>query len=401
MTRPSSTGLASILLLLLSVAAGCSSTTIETRSAPGDDANQGLGDDAGGGAGDDGGATDADAGHTFVTPPPLGTIPNQGGPIVASPEIVTVTWSGDPIAADLEAFDDWFTASPTWATMMSEWGVGPGTHGGTWRVPTPAPAVLDDTAIQKILSDAFDAGSLPLPNGSRIYTIYPPAGTTVQSFGSEGCTSFQAYHYAYTAKNALAIYAVTPRCDGGAQEGMSPLDYVTWGQSHEVMEASSDPKYDQPAWRLDTQSASAPFPGENADLCVGHPTKIDGHMITRNWSNVAVTKGERPCVPAPPGPMFGAFADPPEITLAPGTSTKVTVRLYATAAMPAFQIMPFPTSKDLSAKLDAKTGNDGDVLTLTVSASSSYVEVPGENVVELYAETNDYNTRRGLIVHAK
>ena len=388
--------------LFLGCAAGCHSVVVD-RAASGDDDTGSItsGDAAGGGSGDD---TDAgaDAGHTFVTPPPLWQVPNQGGPVVAHPEVVTVTWASDPIAADLEAFDDWFTPSATWSTMMAEWGVGPGTHGGSWRVPTAAPATLDDAAIQKLLSDAFTAGSLPPPNGSRVYAVYPPSGTTVTSFGT-GCVDFQAYHYAFTAASGQrAVYAVTPRCDGGAQAQMTPIDWTTWGQSHEIMEATSDPEADHPAWRLDVQSATAPFTGENADLCVQQPAKIDGHMITRNWSNVAAKTGQRPCVPAPSGPDFGAFADPGEITLAPGGTAKVTVRLYTTAAMATLAVAAYPYSPALTATLDRSHGNDGDVLTLTVKASSSWTEIDGQNVVQLSAYAADgYMTRRGLVVHAK
>jgi hypothetical protein len=165
------------------------------------------------------------------------------------------------------------------------------------------------------------------------------------------------------------------------------------------MEAASDPDWKHPAWRIDQQTLATPELGENADLCTGHPTKIEGHEVTRNYSNVAAMAGQRPCVPAPDGPMFGAFADPPEITVQPGASATVKVRLYSTAPMAPFKLRALPRSKDLTATLDVSSGQNGSVATLTLAASASWIETPGANLVDLYAIISGYQTRRNLIVH--
>jgi hypothetical protein len=334
----------------------------------------------------------------------LPLIPNQGGPVIASPEVVTVTWQGDSIASDLVAFDAWMVASPFFATMMAEWGVGPGTHGGALAIATPAPLVLDDTAIRALLQDAITQGTVMPANGSRIYTIYPPAGTTVQNFGQDGCTAFQAYHSSFTANlpaggTALAVYAVTPRC--APTQGMTPTDYTTWGASHEVMEASSDPNALAPAWVITKQTPETPQLGENADLCTGHPMKVDGHMVTRNYSNVAALAGERPCVPALPGPMFGAFTSPGSVDVVKGGSSTVPLYLYASGPLPAFKVVVLPLDPALHAKLDKSMGSDGDVLSLTISADANYVENPGQNLVELATVSSGYPTYRFVVVHAK
>jgi hypothetical protein len=334
-----------------------------------------------------------------VSPPPLPIIPNQGGPIIASPEIVTLTWMSDPIAADLEAFDDWEVTSTFWKDLMGEWGVGPGTHLAHYRNPSPAPAVLDEAAVQTLINDAVGAGAIPSPAPSRIYTIYPPSGTTVTQSGLySGCIDFQAYHSSFDFSGTLAIYAVAPRCS--ATQGFSATDYTTWGMSHEVMEASSDPNFRNPAWLINKQSLATPELGENADLCAGHPTKIEGHEVTRNYSNVAARAGDRPCVPAPAGPMFGVFPDPAEVTIAPGGSATVTLRLYSTAPMPAFNLRAVARSNQLVVSLSKKSGTNGDTVTLMLLAGGNWIETPGANLVDLYAFTSDYTTRRDLIVHA-
>jgi hypothetical protein len=124
-------------------------------------------------------------------------------------------------------------------------------------------------------------------------------------------------------------------------------------------------------------------------------------MITRNWSNVAAKAGDRPCVPAPPGPMFGMFADGGEITLAPGKTTTVKLHAYASGSLPAFSVIAYGLDQNLTATLSAKTAGDGDELTLTVTASADYVEQPGANLIYLFAKGKDYTTKRHLIVHSK
>jgi hypothetical protein len=344
-----------------------------------------------------------DAGTTFTPAahPPLPIIPSQGGPIVLHPEVITITWASDPIAPDLEAFDDWMVASSFWKDLMSEWGVGPGTHGKSYRVPTPAPATLDDAAVQALIANAIATSDLPPPSADRIYAVYPPAGTEVTNFGAVGCQGFQAYHYSFTpaGASALAVYAITPRC--ASTQGMTPLDYTTWGMSHEIMEAASDPDWAHPAYVIQDQSLLTPEPGENADLCTGHPTRIDGHMVTRNWSNVAAKNGDRPCAPATPGPGFGLYADPGEVAIAPGETVTVKVRAWSGAPMPRFKVIAYAASGELTAKLGGTSAENGDELTMTLTASASFAADPAANLVYLVAADGDYTTRASLIVHGK
>lgn len=382
-------------------AVACSSSD---SSVTHDGANTDAGADAV--ASGDAGALPVDAGRP--PPPPLELVPNHGGPIVKSPELVTITWKGDPIAQDLVAFDTWLPGSQFFTTLMAEWGVGAGTHGGAYVVDAPAPATLAESDIATLITTAATSGLVPPPNGSRIYMIYPPSGTVVTNAGFPGCSGFQAYHssfqYAGEGGTQLAIYAATPRC--ASTSGMTPLDFTTWGSSHEVMEAASDPDYNNPAWVINAQTSATPQPGENADLCTGHPVKVEGHEVTRNYSNVAAKADQRPCVPALPGPMFGIYANPAEVVVKPGTLVKVTLYAYANGPMDAWQPIVYASDPNLTAKLDKKSVKDGDTLTLTLTASKSYNEGDGANVVGLYAlaGTNTvvgYQTVRPLVVHSK
>ncbi len=345
------------------------------------------------------GGTDA---STRPAPPPLELIPNNGGPIIKSPELVTVTWKGDDIAANLVAFDTWLPTSSLFTTMMAEWGVGAGLYGGAYSIDAVAPANMDDSAIQAVITDAINQGKVPAANGSRIYMIYPPKGTVVTTFGT-GCTDFQAYHgsfqYAGEGGTALAVYSVTPRC--ADTFGMTPTDFTTWGASHEVMEASSDPDSQNPTWVILNQTPSTPQPGENADLCAGHPSKVEGHMVTLNYSNAAAKAGARPCVPAPAGPMFGIYSDLADVTVPPGTSVEIPIYAYADGPLPAFSVSAYASTTALTVTLGAKTAKAGDTLTLKIAASSAFTAAPGENIVSLYANSAGYGVTREIIAKRK
>lgn len=351
----------------------------------------------------------SDAGATDFVPaphPPFPVIPNQGGPIVAHPEIVTITWSSDALAPDLEAFDGWLVASSFWSTMMAEWGVGAGTHGGAYRVPTAAPATIAESDVAQIIEAAIVAGKVPPPSPSRIYTLYPPAGTVVTNGGVEGCTGFQAYHSSFftsvgsDAGDALAIYAITPRCS--QTQGMSAKDFTTWGMSHEVMEASTDPDYRRPTFVIDAQTPETPETGENADLCTGHPMREGGFMVTRNWSNVAASKGQSPCVPAPPGPSFGVFADPNVVRIAKGTSVDVPLHVWSDGPTAPLRLGTFALDPSLKASISPGTAKNGDTVTLTLTATATQSNTLGMNLVYLYATGGDgYSTRSAIIIRPK
>jgi hypothetical protein len=83
--------------------------------------------------------------------------------------------------------------------------------------------------------------------------------------------------------------------------------------------------------------------------------------------------------------MFGAFADPVEVHVAPGTSTSVTLHAYATGVMPPLPLEALPGSPELTATLDKSKVSNGDQVNLSLTASASYVEYPGSNIVRVYA----------------
>ncbi len=349
----------------------------------------------------DGGAPKSDAAvdATAFTPaphPPQLVLPNQGGKILAAPEIVTVTWPGDPLAAELAAFDDWIGKSSYWTTIAGDYGVGAATHPATFVAPAAAPAALDDADVQQLLLDAIANGTLRAPTAGSIYTVYPPAGTTVTSFGAAGCQDFQAYHFStVTPGGTPVVYAVTPRC--AFTQKLAPIDHVTWGSSHEIVEAATDPFYAAPAYRQDDPAAGQM--GENADLCTGFPLRIENHTVTANWSIKAAKADERPCVPASPGPMFGVATPSTTPSLAKGASTDLPVTLYSNAPMAAFEVFAYAETEAVTATLSKKSGENGDALTLHVKANATAPS--GDVRAYLYAQTADYHTTSSFRVRIK
>jgi hypothetical protein len=226
--------------------------------------------------------------------------------------------------------------------------------------------------------------------------VYPPAGTTVTSFGSAGCQDFQAYHFAtVTPGGTPVVYAVTPRC--AFTQKLAPIDHVTWGSSHEIVEAATDPFYDAPAYRQDDPAAGQM--GENADLCTGFPLRIENHTVTANWSIKAAKADERPCVPASPGPMFGVAAPSTTPSLAKGASIDLPVTLYSNAPMGAFEVFGYAETEAVTATLSKKSGENGDEVTLHVKANAAAPS--GDVRVYLYAQTADYHTTSSFRVRVK
>ena len=125
-------------------------------------------------------------------------------------------------------------------------------------------------------------------------------------------------------------YAVAARCPAVSTFSARSTSR-TWAASHELAETVTDPDIVNNAWRLLYNPSTpwiAPFGGEIGDLCEGYPLRINNYVITALYSNAAASAGQRPCVPAPAGPMFAATADPQQISLpeGPGVDVAITIR---------------------------------------------------------------------------
>jgi len=270
--------------------------------------------------------------------------------------------------------------------------VSPLTYATSVAVKDPAPTTTTDTDIATWLASQLD-GTHPewgTPDESTIYAVVYPRGTTVSLQGSSTCASSPAYHDEITLKSGVNIpYAVLTRCD--PFQGLSGLDFVTAGLSHEIVETATDPYYETgPAFMQPTKWELwyALTGGELADMCTLSPTvyfKPDDlpYTVQRSWSNVAAQAGQDPCVPAPSGAYVGAAARLPDrvkgayggqdlnvegVKLAKGQTTTLEIDLFSDTATDPFTVSVAGfTPGTLTVKLDKTQGKNGDKITATVT----------------------------------
>jgi hypothetical protein len=266
----------------------------------------------------DAGLADAgqDAGFIIAPHQVPPQVTKNTGPVIAAPKLLIATFPNEPLAADLETFAQGIGATAYWAATTFEYGVGPATFSRSVHVAAAAPATITDVQVQAWLTAQLD-GTHPEwgpVDPTTLYTIVYPAGTVVTRDGSSTCQATPAYHLETQVAGGIRVaYAVIARCD--PIFGLSGIDYLTAGLSHEWIETATDPfyfndpAYDGPlakytGWTLVNG-------GELADMCTMAATaylKPTGFPFTvqRSWSNAAAMAGHDPCVPAVGAPYVGA-----------------------------------------------------------------------------------------------
>jgi hypothetical protein len=281
---------------------------------------------------------------------------------------------------------------------------------------TPAPAMtVDDSTIQSWLAQEIAANALPLPTADTVYVLYYPTGTTItlslNGANLTSCADFGGYHSEAAYNQTHIVYAVIPRCGN--------LAAVTGAASHELIEASTDPHpFTGPAYdqvdEADFEWQLAVGGGEVADMCAQFPGVLTQfaslpYTVQRSWSNLAITMGHDPCVPALPGEVY--FQSQPQVSelvqaganqirgvkIPVGQTGHVPLALYSDGATSG----PWSVSvKDLSVinggpttmtfTLSSSTGNAGDVLDLAIQVVAASQNNLGTYIVasELGQQTN-------------
>jgi hypothetical protein len=343
---------------------------------------------------------DADAAQP-VPRPPAPQVQNQGGPVLATPRVVPIFFANDAMQGQVEDFLQKLASSTYWTATTSEYGVGPLTVASSIVVSDPPPAVIDTAGIEAWLAAYLDG------NPNDLFAIFYPTSTTVSdaTFGTS-CKDFNGFHY-QGVKNTQIVYAVLPRCpSAGALTG---VDALTASLSHELVEAATDPLLETaPAWSFtDVDHLIWSYlPGaEVADMCDLEPQSfqrlVGPYVVQRSWSNASARAGHDPCVPVLSEPYFNAapvLNAKQQITfnsqvlttnglqLAVGESKTIAVRLFSDAPTSDWSVDAIDTSQPPSFGFswDAQTGNDGDVLHLTITRNSS---VSSEIALESHAGT--------------
>jgi hypothetical protein len=379
-------------------------------------------------AGDDGGLDEAgfDASGVDDAMYPAFTyevpqVNDYGAAVLSSAVFVPIVFPGDPLAAQIDAFMSAIGPSDYWATVGTEYGVGPATSTGLVRESAPPAPNLTDAEIQQFLAQAIatdprylalgpdtDAGIMTAnpaatPPAGVLYVLFYPAATTIsQPTLGESCGAFGGYHSAFNLTNgAVVTYAVIPRC--AMFNGESGLDAVTATTSHELIEAATDPDpnvasylgtdTDHFVWELTLGS------GEVADMCSFlldanlHPQEalLSAYLVQRIWSNQAALNGQDPCVPTVGSGAY--FNTVPEATEQPfvdqgqtfqtlatqipvGQTATVTLDLVSSAPTDgpwSVEVLDYGVAYNNPAILDLKilgatAGENGQTLTLQIKA---------------------------------
>jgi hypothetical protein len=258
-------------------------------------------------------------------PPPPQVI-TGGGPVLSSPKIVPIYFSNDDAGevAQIQSFITAVGSTSYWTSSLAEYGVGAAVALPAVMLTETATGQLDDNAIQTWLAGKLNAAdpAFPAADANTVYSIhYPSAVTIVQQDPLAGgtiasCTAFGGYHNSLTLDanhNGMPVaYAVIPRCQSFG--GLQGIDAVTGAESHELIEASTDPyPMTNPAWvetdELHLYWDLAVGGGEIGDMCAQDPeafTQFPGLPFTvqRVWSNKAALAGHDPCVPEIPGEVY-------------------------------------------------------------------------------------------------
>jgi hypothetical protein len=350
---------------------------------------------------------DLDAGPDVTERPDVGypgphpaapKVESYGGPVLDKPVVVPIYFGADPFKADLDKFLAALPGSSWWKTTTSEYGVGDIAIGSPVILSEDAPTQTTSDAIEAWLADKLDGThpEFPAVDKNNIYVIIYPEKTVISqpNFGTS-CQSYGGYHFETKTKTGKEIvYSVIPRCTTFGE--FKGIDAVTTTISHELAEAATDPlAVTNPAYAIvdnDHVIWNVTPLGEVGDMCTyepqNYPRLVAGFPVTKIWSNASAAAGHDPCVPILQGdvyfnsaPVFtdkvtaniyGTKVPTKGVQVPTGQSKTIDVQLFSDAPTDDWTVQAVDGSyftggaKELSFDWDRQSGNNGDVLKLTI-----------------------------------
>jgi hypothetical protein len=351
----------------------------------------------------------------------------KGGPVLATPKVMLLYYPGYPYETQLDAFAQALGASSYWAAATAEYGVGALGYVPSKELTGPAPSQITDTEIDTFFHDQLLAGTFGSPDPNVIYTFFYPASTTINSGGSQSCSSFGGYHSNVAAQVGGSVktfaYAVMPTCSGFG--GLQGIEEVSGALTHELVEAVTDP------FPTTSNGATAAYGdidddhivwtfvgggGESGDLCVPEPDAFYkepglGLTVQRTWSNAQAQAGHDPCAPSLGTPFFDSAPVLPDTATIPlpsgfgrgmvttksvkipqGQSRTVEVDLFSDQATSSpWNVMAHDAYADLGDKKtlsftwDRTSGVNGEKLHLTIQVHGSSQYFPGTHAFTIYS----------------
>jgi len=349
-----------------------------------------------GGCGDNLAPPTPDAPPVFVEAMPgSGVIPqviDSGGPTFTAPIVQPIFFANEAdVQPYVEAFLPQLASSSFWTAIGAEYGIGPLTVMpsivSTDTVPTTDPEMEQYLATQL---DGLHMGWPLADPQSTIYMAMLPAGQMFQG----ACSEFAGYH-TNSGGNSDFAYAVIADC-GAPSTDITALDEVTATISHELIEASTDPKpRTMPAYEAtDRMHLAWGFAAgsEVADMCewtVAAQQRLVGtYLVQRSWSNAAALAGHDPCVPALGGPYINAAPTLGDVTVAmangmasnaigisipTGTSQQIDLHLFSDAPSDPWNISVIDGAQFLRTPITlaieygrTTSGSNGDTVSIVV-----------------------------------
>jgi hypothetical protein len=211
----------------------------------------------------------------------------RNGPLLTAVQVFTVFWGpawnqapDNDLLTQINQFFDYILTSPL-IDQLREYSVpglpiGHGSRVGTTVLTSPAPgASVQDSAIQQLLQQEIDAGTLPTNNPNSLYFVFLPAGVQVVQGNSASCQSFCGYHDSFSQSVHYAVMPY-PGCTG-CTGGLAAFDALTSTTSHELCESITDPVPGQ-GWYDDNN-------GEIGDICAWKTRTLGKYTIQLEWSN--------------------------------------------------------------------------------------------------------------------
>jgi hypothetical protein len=399
--------------------------TVDASVAPVDASEAEAGDSAPLDAAAPSDASDADAAPFTEAPhasPPQ--VLTYGGPVLTAPKIVPIFYTNDPLQTQVEQYLAALAASAYWPSVTTEYGVGPLSIAPSIVVTDPIPAMTTDPEIIAWLASYLDGthAGWPAIETNDIFMVFYQSATTITyettTSTQTSCVNFGGYHNegvegSLDAGGLPFVYAVIPRC---AQfDTFTGLDAVTDVTSHEAIEAATDPlDVTAPAYLTadpDHFVWSLGPGGEVGDMCEYEPQSLQrlvgNFLVQRIWSNRAALAGGDPCVPPLAETVyFNAAPDLSELVdvkdeygysyrtlgarIPVGQSATVMFRFFSAGPTDEWQVYLTDTSvafhgpQLLTFTPATLTGNNGDVVPVTVTADATSYMGGAEMMIEAY-----------------
>jgi hypothetical protein len=357
-----------------------------------------------------------DAGFVTASHPAQPQVVSYGGTVLTSPKVQLIAYAEDPNLGDVEAMISELSKTATWSAQTSEYGVGPLTVLPTIPIQGTPPAMLDDNGTpspfeQTLVSNITGANpAWGAADPTTIYAFLLPYGTDISSSG-DCCSQFYGYHYEAAVTASMSVpYAIICTCDSPAGIALTQLQNVTTTVNHELAESATDPfPNSNPAWVWEDDADTVwglATGGEVADMCqynadANYTPPGATYMVQRTWSNMAALAGTNPCVPVPnPALYFDAIPVLPDtvslggvttkgVKIAIGSTAKVDVELFSTAPTSNWKVSAYDlnyylgNAPNTTVSLSKTSGNNGEVLQLTIHVTSQDPTMGGEGFVLL------------------